>query len=232
MLQINKINKYFRSTYAVNDVTLSLDDGKVYGLVGLNGAGKSTLMKVICNLMAPDSGEILWNDRPISEARKEGLKIGFMIESPAFFRNLTGYQNLSVLAELFDNVTKEDINRVLDVVGLTTAANKAYKAYSLGMKQRLYFAYALLNSPSLLILDEPFNGIDPLTNMLFKNIVKDTAAKGCCTLISSHSIADIQAVCDEVIIMHMGYIVDCITDPKGKNLEDILLNRLKDFENV
>ncbi len=228
MLNVLNVSKQYRGVNVVDDVSLSLSDGKVYGLVGVNGCGKSTLMKIICTLSAPNSGSVNWNGTEISEAKKSDLKIGYMIESPAFFGNLSGYDNLAVLAALYDGVTKEDIKRVLEITGLTPNAKKRYKEYSLGMKQRLYFSYALLNEPNLLILDEPFNGIDPITNVIFKKIIKEYAQKGCCVFVTSHAVADIQSVCDEVFIMRQGKIIEDITDTAGTDLESEIFSLLKE----
>ncbi|MCM1439144.1 MAG: ABC transporter ATP-binding protein [Roseburia sp.] len=228
MLKVENVIKQYRGVNVVNDVSITLSKGKVYGLVGINGCGKSTLMKIICTLVSPQSGNVTWDGDEIAEAKNKGLKIGYMIESPAFFGNLSGYDNLAVLAELYDGVTKSDINRVLEITGLTPNAKKRYKEYSLGMKQRLYFSYALINEPNLLILDEPFNGIDPVTNVIFKKIIKGYAEKGCCVFVTSHAIADIQSVCDEVFVMQSGKIIENITDMSKTDLESEIFGLLKD----
>ena len=159
--------------------------------------------------------------KDISEASEQRkVKIGFTIEAPAFYGGLTGKQNLCLLADLYPDLPKDAVNRSLETVGLRENANVKVKNYSLGMKQRLYLAYAILNEPTVLILDEPFNGIDPVSVKIFKDLLKSFAQKGATVLISSHSILDIQSVCDRVIILDRGRIAYDCSDVQNENLEE------------
>ncbi|MGN0823801.1 MAG: ABC transporter ATP-binding protein [Candidatus Coproplasma sp.] len=222
MLQVENLNKSYGSKRVLNDVSFSIpQDGTICGLIGLNGAGKSTLMKIICSLSHADSGKITVDGKDISEASEQRkVKIGFTIEAPAFYGGLTGKQNLCLLADLYPDLPKDAVNRSLETVGLRENANVKVKNYSLGMKQRLYLAYAILNEPTVLILDEPFNGIDPVSVKIFKDLLKSFAQKGATILISSHSILDIQSVCDRVIILDRGRIAYDCRDVQNENLEE------------
>lgn len=195
--------------------------GTICGLVGLNGAGKSTLMKIICSLVQADSGTVTVDGKNIAEAAADrSVKIGFTIESPAFYGGLTGKQNLQLLADLYPDLDKDAVSRCIRKVGLQEHADVRYKNYSLGMKQRLYLAYAIIADPTLLILDEPFNGIDPVSVKIFKELLKSFAAEGTTVLVSSHSILDIQSICDRVLFLDRGKIAYDCTNVQGEDLEE------------
>lgn len=224
MLKVSNISKTYENKQVLNKVSFSVETGKIYALLGLNGAGKSTLMKIICGLAFADEGDIEMNGQSLFSKRPKAEPIGFMIETPAFYRELTGKQNLTALAMLYDGISKERTDEVLALVGMTGQANVPVKKYSLGMKQRLYFAYAMLNKPKLLILDEPFNGIDPVSINLFKNLIVTLAEKGCTVLISGHVISEIQSISDGAIILDRGKIVYSENDCKGKDLAATFLS--------
>lgn len=200
MIELNSISKKYGSKQVLKDVNILLEEGNCYGLLGLNGAGKSTLMKIICKVINNYDGNIRFKDL-------EQHCVGFMLEGPNFYNDLTGKQNLDVLSTLFTNVSKDRIEEVLNIVGLGNEKNVKYKNYSLGMKQRLYFAYAILNKPKVLILDEPFNGIDPITSHLFKKLIKEFVSNNCIVLISSHVINDLKEICNHIIMINKGSVV-------------------------
>lgn len=200
MIKLNNISKKYGTKRILNNINTSFDEGNCYGLLGLNGAGKSTLMKIICNVITNYEGLVEFT----SLAEKN---IGFMLEGPSFYNELTGKQNLEVLSTLFSNIKKNRIEDVLQLVGLEKDKNVKYKNYSLGMKQRLYFAYAIINKPKVLVLDEPFNGIDPITSHLFKKLIKDFVSNKCIVLISSHVINDLKEICNHIIMINDGMIV-------------------------
>lgn len=213
MLKINEISKSYGSKIVVDKASFQVPDGKICALLGLNGAGKSTIMKIICNLAFADSGSV----------ELDG-KIGFMIESPSFYGDLTGKNNLRALSLLYDNIPNERIDEVLKICGLYSHKDILVKKYSLGMKQRLYFAYAILNKPRLLVLDEPFNGIDPVSVNLFKQIILDCAKTGTSVLISGHMISEIQSISDCAVIIDNGKIIYEDYEVKDKNLTEIFLS--------
>lgn len=213
-LEINEVTKVYDRT-VLDEVNLKLESGKVYGLLGPNGSGKSTLMKIICALVKPTYGNVAFNARTRKES---GLKIGYMIEDPVFYKDMTGYQNLKLLSTLYNNVNEERIQTILKFTGLITHQNEKYGNYSMGMKKRFYFGLALLNSPDILILDEPFNGIDPLTSDFFEKEIKAIAEKGRIVLISSHEIRDLSVIIDEAFFLRSGKIIYDEKEPRGKDL--------------
>ncbi len=221
MLIIKRLKKSYGDKVVLNGVDLELKRGKICGLLGLNGSGKSTLMKLICGLTLPDSGEIFINGQLSDISQK---KVGAMIEAPAFYDDLTGRQNLEVFRTLCADLPKKNIEEVLNLTGIIHYADIPYKKYSLGMKQRLYFAFALLKKPDLLILDEPFANIDPVSVKLFEDIIKSMSASGCSVLISGHIIAEIKNICHCGAILDNGKIVKFIDDVNNCNLEDAFLN--------
>jgi ABC-2 type transport system ATP-binding protein len=221
MLEIQNVYKRYKTKEVLSDVSFDIDDGCICGLLGLNGAGKSTIMKIISSLVYLDSGKVLIDGLELKKDDIINSSIGFMIENAAFYGSLTGRQNLTILASLYPNIPKERINEVLTITGMLEQANIKVSKYSLGMKQRLYFAYALINAPKILILDEPFNGIDPISVKIFRDLIVKLAKSGCCVLLSSHMIADIKSFCDKIVIID-----------KGKILLDKKISPEDDVENI
>lgn len=225
MLEIKEVSKFYKDKVALERVSIALAPGRVCGLLGLNGAGKSTLMKIICGLTIPSEGKVFLDEEDITG--KGSGKIGCMIENPVFYNELTGAENLSVLGTLFGNIGPIEIKEVIKTVGLEKSANIRYGKYSLGMKQRLYFAYALLNHPKVLILDEPFNGVDPVSVRLFEQIIKKLAAESCTVLISGHIIAELEKICDSVIIIDEGAVKYVCEDLSTvMSLEELFIDKV------
>lgn len=223
MLEIKNISKKFGKKTVLKDVSFTVKDGSVCGLLGLNGAGKSTLMKIICKIVFADSGDAIVSGKSIREA-DSNKNLGFMIESPAFYKELSGRKNLKLLSTFYPDLLEEDISAALKKAGIVDSADIAVKNYSLGMKQRLYFAFALLNKPKVLILDEPFNGIDPVIIRLFENNIKALAAEGCTILISGHIISELQNICDSVVIIDKGTVRYSGDYSKGDDLTELFLS--------
>lgn len=218
MLKISKIKKHFGEKQVLNGVDLTVGDGRICGLLGLNGEGKSTLMKIICGLVISNDGNVCVDDREIKPGEAP-VGIGAMIEAPAFYGGLSGYDNLELLRKLCDDVPPERVGEVLRVAGIANNAHKKFRTYSQGMKQRLYFAFALLKKPRVLILDEPFSGIDPVSVKLFEDVIKAMAQAGCTILISGHIIAELKNVCDCAAILDGGEIKAYFDDLTGVDLE-------------
>lgn len=225
MLEIINVNKKYGQKKVLHDVSFSVESGTVCGLLGLNGAGKSTLMKIVTSLAFKDSGEIEYNGI-VYKKDDNSIPLGYMIESPAFYKDLSGKNNLKILSALYDTVKPERVDEVLSDVGLDDVKNKLVSNYSLGMKQRLYFAYSILNNPEILILDEPFNGIDPVTSRLFKDLILKLAKQGCTIIVSSHVISDIQEICDKVVIIDKGLVVYDSNLYESENLEKLFLSKV------
>mgnify|MGYP002740518561 FL=1 len=209
-IEIQNLQKSYHGTTAVDIQKLTIRQGEIYGFLGPNGAGKSTTMKMILSLIHPDAGSIRIFGREITNSNAQYLsQIGSMIEEPSYYPNLTGYENLSVFQKMLQ-FPKENIKEMLHLVGLDEEKNrkKCVGAYSLGMKQRLALAFALVKRPKLLLLDEPTNGLDPAgIHEIRELIVRLTKDSGLTVLISSHILPEIEHIADRVGIIHHGKLL-------------------------
>ena len=203
MLETKGLTKKYKHQTALNNVSIQVEKGSVYGLLGPNGAGKSTLLKLITRMIPKSSGSIFFEGHELKT--DDLLKIGAIIEAPAIYLNLTAYENLEVLTTLL-NIDKSRINEVLSLVGLENNSKKIAKEFSLGMKQRLGIAMALINSPSLLILDEPTNGLDPLGIQELRELIKSLAGQGITIILSSHILSEVWQVADRIGIINKGHL--------------------------
>lgn len=221
ILVTNRISKRFKKTYAVKDLTMSVRKNSVYGLLGPNGAGKSTLLKMITGIIQPTSGEIFFNDHPWT--RSDLLQIGSLIESPPLYENLTAFENLKVRAILM-GFSSQKCNEVLEKMDLIDAKNKKISDFSLGMKQRLGIALALLNSPQLLVLDEPTNGLDPFGIEELRNLIRTFAESGISVIVSSHNLSEVQQVADDIGILYHGSLLYQDNIDANENLEQLFMD--------
>ena len=209
ILEVNNLKKSYNNKIVLDIKSLDIEEKTIYGLIGKNGAGKSTLMKLILGLVKKDEGIIKVFGKEINSKNQKTFNknFGALIESPSFYDHLSGYENLEIVCQL-KGVNQEEIRKTLDLVGLNNVGNKKAREYSLGMKQRLGIAMALIGSPKLLILDEPINGLDPqgIEEMrnLFKNIVKNTTTS---ILISSHILDEIEKISTHIGILREGNLV-------------------------
>lgn len=216
VLETNGLSMIYGTKKALSDVSVSVNAGEIYGLVGKNGAGKTTLMKIVLGLLPGYSGELkLFESENLGDVRKN---IGALIETPVFFENMTGYQNLKYYRMAYGLDSSIDLEELLRDVKLADARDKKFKAYSLGMKQRLGIAFSLLGNPDFLVLDEPINGIDPEGIVEIRNLLKDLANKGKTILISSHILSELEHLCDRICIIENGEVVDLIESKKDKKL--------------
>lgn len=216
VLETNGLSMNYGTKKALSDVSVSVNAGEIYGLVGKNGAGKTTLMKIVLGLLPGYSGELkLFESENLGDGRKN---IGALIETPVFFENMTGYQNLKYYRMAYGLDSSIDLEELLRDVKLADARDKKFKAYSLGMKQRLGIAFSLLGDPDFLVLDEPINGIDPEGIVEIRNLLKDLANKGKTILISSHILSELEHLCDRICIIENGEVVDVIESKKDKKL--------------
>lgn len=225
MLKIEGIQKRFKNKEVLKGVNLDLGEGRVCGLLGLNGAGKSTLMKIACGLTRADEGMVTINGKTI-DLNHPSADVGAMIEEPAFYGDMTGWQNLEYFRSLCPSTPKERVGEVLRVAGIEASGGQLYRKYSQGMKQRLYFACALLKKPSVLILDEPFSNIDPVSVKLFEDVIKSIAKAGNTVLISGHIIAELKNVCDCAAILDEGIIKSFYDDLSSVDLEKEFLTKV------
>ena len=206
---------------AVRDVSVHLRRGAVYGLLGPNGAGKSTLLKMVCGMLRPTSGQILFDGMPW---RREDLyRIGSLIEEAPLYPNLTARENLRVRTTLL-GLPERRVDEVLEVVGLADTGSKRAGRFSMGMKQRLGIACALLARPELLVLDEPTNGLDPLGIEELRELVRGLAARGVTVLVSSHILSEVQQMADAVGIIYGGRLAYEAPLVEGQDLEALFMD--------
>lgn len=208
LVHVRGLNKSFGQRKAVSELNLTVEYGDIYGFLGPNGAGKTTTLRMLLGLIRPDSGEVkIAGINMRTDFQKAVSVVGAMID-PAFYSYLTGYQNLRLIANLIPGVDKGTIKEALEVVGMADRANDKVKTYSLGMKQRLGIASALLNHPKLIILDEPTNGLDPQGMVeIRETIVKLAREKGISFLISSHLLNEVEQICTKVGIIKEGRLL-------------------------
>ena len=225
MLQTTELCKFFKTQKAVNKVSLNIEKGKIYGLLGPNGAGKSTILKMITGMINPTSGEIVFDGRPWS--RKALGEIGALIENPPIYENLSARDNLKVRALLL-GVDDKRIDDVLQTVSLTDTGKKKAGQFSLGMKQRLGIAMALLGNPKLLILDEPTNGLDPIGIEELRQLIRSFPAQGITVILSSHILSEVQMVADHVGIISNGILGYEGPLEEGENLEELFMNIVRE----
>jgi ABC-2 type transport system ATP-binding protein len=207
VVQAARLTKRYGRQEAVRDVSFEVRRGDVFGFLGPNGSGKSTTIGMLLGLIAPTAGSIdlfgLGHER-----RAEGLaRVGAIIETPAFYPYMSGYDNLVNLARLRPGVTRARVAEVLEIVGLADAAGKRFGNYSLGMKQRLGIGWTLLHDPELLVLDEPTNGLDPAGMLEVRHLILQLATQGKTIFISSHLLNEIEQVCDRVAIIQHGRLI-------------------------
>ena len=209
VLQIKNLQKVFKDTQVVNLSSLSVQQGEIYGFLGPNGAGKTTTMKMILSLISRTDGEIEVFGQSIGTDKQYLNQIGSMIEEPSYYPNLTGYENLLVFQKIL-GFDKKNIQESLKIVGLDQPKNKKklVKDYSLGMKQRLALAFALVKKPRLLILDEPTNGLDPAgIHEIRELIIKLAKEQGITVFISTHILSEVEHIADRVGIINHGQLV-------------------------
>ncbi len=198
-IELRNITKKFDKVEVIKNTNVVFEEGHIYGLYGRNGSGKSVLMKLICGFYIPTTGEILYNDKNINMEKEYPENLRAVIEKPTFFPDLTGYENLKLLAKIQNKITDKEILETLDLVNLTNEKDKKYSKYSLGMKQKLAIAQALMENPKILILDEPFNGIEDASVEKISNYLKSQKDK--LIIFSTHIKEDLNNLAD--IIYHI-----------------------------
>lgn len=230
IIETKNLSKKHNSQVRVNNLCLQIPEGCVYGFLGPNGAGKSTTIKLLLGLLKPTDGEIFFFGKKMNEKNRLSIlrQTGSLIESPSFYGHLTGLENLQIVAKL-KQVPASEITKVLQTVRLYEQRDKKVKHYSLGMKQRLGIAMALLGKPRILILDEPTNGLDPAGIQEIRELIKNLPATHQMTVIvSSHLLSEVEQMADMVGIINHGELVFQGSmkslEKQGNNLEEIFLN--------
>ena len=205
-IEVQNVVKRFRDQVVLKNVSISFEKGKIHGIVGRNGSGKTVLFKCICGLMHPEEGVILVNGKRVGRDVDMPEDIGDIIEAPGFLPNYSGYKNLRFLANIRRKIGKEEILNVLKTVGLDPESRKHVGKYSLGMRQRLGIAQAIMEDPEILILDEPMNGLDNAGVQDIRALLLELKAQGKTILLASHNHEDIAALCDTVHEMDGGVL--------------------------
>lgn len=206
MIVLDSVSKSFKEQVALNKISATFEKGKIYGIIGRNGSGKTVLFKCICGFMNYDAGTITVNKQIIGKDIDIPDNVGIIIENPGFLPNYSGFKNLCLLACINNKISKEKIKVTIKKVGLDPDSKKHVSKYSLGMRQRLGIAQAIMEDPEILILDEPMNGLDNSGVKDIRNIIKGLREEGKTILLASHNSEDIKELCDTVYEMDAGVI--------------------------
>ncbi len=205
ILSIKNLNKRFGSIQALNNISFEIKKGNVYGILGPNGSGKSTTLGIVLNVVNKSSGDYSWFGGTM-KTHQALKKVGAIIERPNFYPYMTAQENLKLVCKI-KNINYAKIEEKLTLVGLSDRQNNLYSTFSLGMKQRLAIASALLNDPEILILDEPTNGLDPQGIHQIRDVIKEIAAEGTTILLASHLLDEVEKVCSHVLVLRKGEIL-------------------------
>lgn len=222
-IQLNHITKQFGATAVLCDVNLTLSSGRVYGFQGINGSGKTMLMRMVGGLIYPTSGEVLIDGVSMGGADRFPESMGLLIENPAFLDGYTGFQNLKLLASIKGRCSGEELRQAMERVGLDPEDRRKYRKYSLGMKQRLGIACAIMERPELLILDEPINSLDEEGISRVRQIVEEERDRGACVLLSCHDFEELSAMSDEIYKIIAGKLVKHLVKGQEGRFEEATL---------
>lgn len=204
MIEIKGLSKKIKKNLIIDNVTLSFEKGKTYGFYGPNGSGKTMIFRAICGLIKPTEGEIYIDGKKLHKDMDFPESVGILIEGPGFIDYLTGFENLKILADIRNKISDDDISNMIRQVGLNPLDKRKYKEYSLGMKQRLGIAQAIMESPSILILDEPTNALDEEAIKMVHDLIRKEKEKGTTIFLASHNKNDIDELCDEIFYVYEG----------------------------
>ncbi len=197
-IEVKNLSKEFKKILILDNISVTFEKGKIYGLIGRNGSGKSVFLKILCALYEPTNGEVLYDETNIFKEEKIPSNTRALIESPNFIEELTGYENLEMLANIQNKIGRHEIEEALRKVNLYEEKDKKYSKYSLGMKQKLGIAQVLMEDPEVMILDEPFNGIEEETAVKLRGILKEERKKGKIIILASHIKEDIENLADVI----------------------------------
>lgn len=206
IITVKNVSKRFKEETVLKNVSINFEKGKIHGIIGRNGSGKTMLFKCICGFVSPTEGEIIVNGKKIGKDTDIPEHVGIIIETPGFLLNYSGYGNLRLLASINHKIKKEDIRKAIKKVGLDPDSKKHVGKYSLGMRQRLGIAQAIMEDPEILIFDEPMNGLDHSGVREIRDILKGLKNEGKTILLASHNSEDIKELCDTVCEMDAGIL--------------------------
>lgn len=207
-IETRNLSKKFKNNIIISNVNLKFEEGKIYGLYGRNGTGKSVFLKLLCGFYMPTTGEILYDGFNLNSQLKYPKNLRAIIEKPSFFPDMTGFENLKLLAEIHNLISEKEIIDALDVVNLIDEKDKKYSKYSLGMKQKLGFAQVIMENPDIIILDEPFNGIEQKTVQKLIKFLLEEKKKGKLIIISTHIKEDLDQLADLIYVFENGTIYE------------------------
>ena len=210
---VNEVSKSIYGVPIINSVSMTLVSGNVYGFQGINGSGKTMLMRLICGLIYPTKGEIAIDGKRLGKEITFPQSVGLLLENPAFLDSYTGYENLEMLASIKNIITREEIHEAITSVGLDPLDKRKYKKFSLGMKQRLGIAAAIMEKPDILILDEPTNSLDSSGVSLVKTIIAKERERGAIIILACHDLPVLQDVSDEIFLLEQGKITEHLYKP-------------------
>ncbi len=206
-IEIKNYTKIIKGSTVLDNINVVFESGKIYGLKGKNGSGKTMLMRAISGLIRPSSGEVMVENEVLGRDISFPRSIGVLIENPAFLANETGFSNLRMLADLGEGVSNEDIEAVLSELGLDSKDKKSYKKYSLGMKQKLGIAAAVMEHPDIIILDEPINALDQDSVEVVKKIIIRERDRGAVIILACHDTEELEYLSDEIVCIQDGKII-------------------------
>lgn len=233
ILECKNLCKSFGRKQILKDVSFEIDSGDILAFIGPNGSGKTTTIKLILGLQKIDKGEVLINGFNIENDFVKAIsKVGAIVESPDVYMYLSGWQNLKLIASCYEGITDEKIKEIVGFVGLEKRINDKVSKYSLGMRQRLGIARALLNDPNVLILDEPTNGLDPEGIKDLRDLLKKLAKTGMGVLISSHNLAELESFCNKVLIIDSGNIIESTEVNEFKKNENKYIFKVNDTSKI
>lgn len=221
-VELQNISKDIKKNRILNDINMTLHSGKIIGFKGINGSGKTMLMRLISGLIRPTSGIIKINGKQLGNNSEFPSSIGILIENPAFLDQYTGYQNLHILASVKGIVSDEAIKNTIHLVGLDSDDKRKYKKYSLGMKQRLGLAAAVMEEPDIIILDEPMNALDNTGIRMAKELIKNQRKRGALVIISCHDSEILNELSDEIYLLENGHLSEHYLNNNYELLESIV----------
>lgn len=205
-IEVKNISKEFKKTSILENVNMTFEDGHIYGFQGRNGSGKSVLLKMICGLYKPTNGHIFYDGVEYTKINEYVPNVRALIEKPSFFPDLTGFENLRLLAKIQNKIGDGEILTSLENVNLLNEKDKKFSKYSLGMKQKLGIAQVLMENPHVLILDEPFNGVEKESVEKIKNVLLEEKKKGKIIILTSHMEEDLKSLADKIYIFDGGRV--------------------------
>ena len=206
-IEIKNVSKKFKNNLVLDKVNLTFTTGHIYGLKGRNGSGKSVFLKILAGLYTPSEGEVLFDNKKFNPKKEYPTNMRALIENPTFFTNMTGYENLKLLAKIQGKISDKEILEALELVNLISEKDKKYNKYSLGMKQKLGIAQVFMENPEILILDEVFNGLEENTVLKLKDYLKEIK-KEKIIIITSHQKEDLELLCDKIYFFDNGVVKD------------------------